>query len=734
MRFCTQCGAQLHEGDRFCWNCGAKVVPAVQPQAQPVSRPPAADQQALQQLFFQGVKCAKNKDYVRAAALYQQAAQGGHMGAKNNLGVLYLRGEGGFPQDSQKAFALFSAAAQGENAVAQRNVAECYLKGLGVSKDEEKAIFWFTKAGEQKDLTACHYLAKYYNTNPHRDSKKVWHWIQKGAECGDTGDQLRLADCLARSGDSQERQQAVRWYEEAAKSKTPQVLLRAAKGLNGESNGTSMSQPLDRERAIYWLTRAAESEDESVQLEAAKILRGGRDPYNGRERPPLDPAQAFLTHRQLATKGNRAAMLEYGYYYEIGEQVPLNLDLAITWYERAGGEEGVRRAQWCRQKKSRAEGGDDLDGLKPLYFPLEPVENSHLHGKEYYSNNVSFRKFYFQGRIYYLNRAQLCSSDEDGGNIQVLAEDEKFRYGSLVVNSTGIYIYEDKDHEALLIYHLTLEGEYCYQLSVAGNLPYFYFCDNKLFYVLREKGRVKSAYWLEMDSNTRHLIYEGAAQLSRIYGTNEKAILNMTFVRETEEDYIQRDGWYLYHLADQRWECITSQVCPPHYVCTCPQVFDEESEQYIPDEKRLEIVSFDLARDIMWTKRSQWDGPDSAHLRESFYLEARALCADTERPPLPNIQVWSWRPADNNLWARTVEQEYFDGICHYVVPHYTQFIACAPDGRQCHWEEQGNLHGKCEQFNILHSRLYLDWNAYGEKQYQATFEPTSPLRESWFEK
>jgi TPR repeat protein len=62
------------------------------------------------------------QNYLRAANLYSRASERGHADAKNNLGVLYLHGTGGLPQDVDKAILLFSQAAVKGVGVARSNI------------------------------------------------------------------------------------------------------------------------------------------------------------------------------------------------------------------------------------------------------------------------------------------------------------------------------------------------------------------------------------------------------------------------------------------------------------------------------------------------------------------------------------------------------------------------------------------------------------------------------------
>ncbi|MDJ0820544.1 MAG: tetratricopeptide repeat protein [Paracoccaceae bacterium] len=86
------------------------------------------------------------QDYTRARRLYEAAADQGHARAQNNLGLLYVRGHG-VPQDYDRAFALFEAAAAQGLAQALTNLGVMYENGFGVAHDETRAAALYRQGG-----------------------------------------------------------------------------------------------------------------------------------------------------------------------------------------------------------------------------------------------------------------------------------------------------------------------------------------------------------------------------------------------------------------------------------------------------------------------------------------------------------------------------------------------------------------------------------------------------------
>ena len=87
--------------------------------------------------------------YNRAAELYQKNAEAGNHLAQNNLGVMYLCGEG-VSQNLEEAEKLFLQSASKGCVEAMISVGMMYWKGMGVSKDRKKAVAWFGKAVESE--------------------------------------------------------------------------------------------------------------------------------------------------------------------------------------------------------------------------------------------------------------------------------------------------------------------------------------------------------------------------------------------------------------------------------------------------------------------------------------------------------------------------------------------------------------------------------------------------------
>jgi TPR repeat protein len=92
-----------------------------------------------------------------AVEWYRKAAEGGDAMGENNLGDLYLRGEG-VSQNAETAFELFSLAAEQGNTGACIKLGYLYMTGRGTRKDDESAYAWIKAAALGGDPRGAEYL------------------------------------------------------------------------------------------------------------------------------------------------------------------------------------------------------------------------------------------------------------------------------------------------------------------------------------------------------------------------------------------------------------------------------------------------------------------------------------------------------------------------------------------------------------------------------------------------
>jgi len=92
------------------------------------------------------------EDFVSAKSWFDEAARDGSAWGYYHLGVMYYLGQITNQCDSELAFAMFKKAAKKWHMIAANNVGVMYMNGDGVMKNEKKAIKWFKKSAD-----ACSY-------------------------------------------------------------------------------------------------------------------------------------------------------------------------------------------------------------------------------------------------------------------------------------------------------------------------------------------------------------------------------------------------------------------------------------------------------------------------------------------------------------------------------------------------------------------------------------------------
>lgn len=100
----------------------------------------------------------ENLDYKQSASYYAKACEGSLMAACNNLGVMYLRGQG-VKADSKKAIELYRAACNGGSANGCNNLGVSLELGIGLKKNYAQAGVYYASACENKSSKACYNLA-----------------------------------------------------------------------------------------------------------------------------------------------------------------------------------------------------------------------------------------------------------------------------------------------------------------------------------------------------------------------------------------------------------------------------------------------------------------------------------------------------------------------------------------------------------------------------------------------
>jgi len=206
-----------------------------------------------------------------------------------------------------------------------------YDKGRGVPKDEEKAVYWYTKSAEQGYLDAQYNLAELYysGTGVKQNYKEAARWYEKAAEQGDPSSQFNLAvlyyDGL---GVDQDYSQAIYWYEKAAVNGDHHAQYNLAQLYDGENN---KSGEIDHLKSAYWYKQAAEGGVAQAQHNLGNYFVNGKGVNQ-------DYKQAVYWFKKAAEQGYAGAQTNLGAMHASGWGVPQDIDQAKYWFGKAAAQ------------------------------------------------------------------------------------------------------------------------------------------------------------------------------------------------------------------------------------------------------------------------------------------------------------------------------------------------------------------------------------------------------------
>jgi TPR repeat protein len=180
---------------------------------------------------------------------------------------------------------LKAKAEQGDS-WAQNNLGLCFYNGEGVSKDPERAVYWWLKAEEQGCAGARLHLGIYFYfkalENLQRNPEKTASWSEAAGWISEKiiPDDLKMAEY---------------WWTKAAKQDDA-----TAKLILGAFYDNAEYGPRDFGKALYWYTKAANQGDSEAQVRLGKCYILGKG-------IPEDMGKGVYWLSMSAMQGNDAA-------------------------------------------------------------------------------------------------------------------------------------------------------------------------------------------------------------------------------------------------------------------------------------------------------------------------------------------------------------------------------------------------------------------------------------------
>lgn len=284
--------------------------------------------------FNTGSDYYEKGNYTEAVKYFREAAELGHAGAQNTLGLCYYNGIG-VTKNMAEAAKWFRKAAEQGHAFAQFSLGQCYAYGVGVTKDAAEAIKWFRKAGEQGLAEAQFLVGSYYflSKDVTTDYAEAVKWFRKAAEQGHADAQNALGICYQfGKGVTENEAEAVKWYRKAAE----QGLAGAQFMLGGcYFSGEGVTE--NAAEAAKWYRKAAEQGLAEAQYKLGDCYFCGKGVTK-------NDAEAIKWYRKAAEQGNTEAQNQLGDCYFYGFGVKENRAEAEKWYRKAA-EQGHGKAK-----------------------------------------------------------------------------------------------------------------------------------------------------------------------------------------------------------------------------------------------------------------------------------------------------------------------------------------------------------------------------------------------------
>ena len=215
----------------------------------------------------------------------------------NELGMRYYKGID-VEKDYSKAAELFQSAAEAGNADAQSNYGECLFNGTGVSESKIEAVKYFKLAAEQGQSQGQYQLGHCYENaigGLEKNMTLAEHWYRQSANQGNANGQNALGSLYFERDDFSN---AFYWFEKSALQGHSDALDNL--GLCYE-NGYGCDE--DNTLAVKYYQMAAEMDDPWGQYHLANCYRYG----NGVQKSTTKALEWF---RKSEANGNSKASNE----------------------------------------------------------------------------------------------------------------------------------------------------------------------------------------------------------------------------------------------------------------------------------------------------------------------------------------------------------------------------------------------------------------------------------------
>lgn len=240
--------------------------------------------------------------------------------------------------DYENAYQYLMKGANEGNARCMNKIGIMHYFGKGVEKDYAKALEWYEKSGDAGFPRAYGNVGYYYE-NVEVNEKEGFNWYEKGALAGDAYCQYMVGVRLENGaeGVSQDLFKAYYWYTRSAEQNNERAFYYLG-SMYKKGNGV----PKDTKKAFEYFKKGAELGDKQAKEELSNFSASGElietpvtsEPKMAAPEPKkVNSPKKAEVKKEAAPSGKE--LVEQGYIYQEGKDVPYNPGKAYECYEKA---------------------------------------------------------------------------------------------------------------------------------------------------------------------------------------------------------------------------------------------------------------------------------------------------------------------------------------------------------------------------------------------------------------
>ncbi len=203
----------------WCYAQGVGTTPDVAQQTRLLTKAAAAGYPSAMVGLASTLNQQGNGETPEVLRLMTEAANKGIASAAAEIGLWYLEGAQGLPDDPDKGLKWLARSADMGRTRSMQLLGTLYLRGQFLDKNEKQAVLWFTRGAEKQDPASMRDLAACYEdgVGVDQDYALAAKWYQRAADKNDPASMLELAKLYELgTGVNADAAQARKWYEQAA--------------------------------------------------------------------------------------------------------------------------------------------------------------------------------------------------------------------------------------------------------------------------------------------------------------------------------------------------------------------------------------------------------------------------------------------------------------------------------------------------------------------------------------